>query len=401
VTQVVSLPDVAHVSAMLARRAAVNEAFFMENAAQVARLCAAMADRFVAGGRLVALGWSPAARSDVRHVAVEFVHPVIVGKRALPAIGLSQSAGGARSLESLIAPDDVVLAFGDAGGATGHAVVAAVESARRCGALTVAFDSLGAEVELKPSSDDAFVRQECVETLYHVLWELVHVFFEHGIVGRGSIAHPGQSAFLYPFLTDAPRDRAPVIDDVARSALTKARDVNTLRARTLDESASLELMAAAAAMRDRLEAGGAVLTVGNGGSATDAMDLAADLLEPPVSLGLVPRRALDLTDDAAILTALANDVGPDVVFARQVAVYASPRDVVVAFTTSGNSRNIIAALDAARRRGLLTIAFTGYDGGRIGAEQLADHIINAPSEYVPRIQEAHATAYHALRTLLG
>jgi len=401
VTPVISLPDVTRVSAILADRAIVNEAFFSANAETVAHLCASMADRFAAGGRLVAVGWSPAARSDVRHVAVEFVHPVIVGKRALPAIGLPHGANLARSVESIIAPDDMVLAFGESGGAEGAALTGAVDLARRGGALTVAFDSLGADVELKPRSEDTFVRQECVETLYHVLWELVHVFFEHGSEGRGSSAHPGQSAFLYPFLTDAPRDRAPVIVDVARSAIAKARDVNALRARTLDESAMLELMAAAAAMRDRLDAGGAVLTFGNGGSATDAMDLAADLVEPPASLGLLPRRALDLTDDSAILTALANDVGPDLVFARQVAVYSSPDDIAIAFSTSGDSRNVIAALEAARRRGLLTIAFTGYGGGRIGAERLADHVINAPSEYVPRIQEAHATGYHLLRTLVG
>jgi len=394
VIHVATLPDLAHVSVALSRRAAVNEAFFMDNASRVARLCAAMADRFVAGGRLVALGWSPAAHSDVRHVAVEFVHPVIVGKRALPAIGVSDNAG-----KSLITRDDIVLAFGDAESPARDAIAAAIELAQRRGALTVAFDAFGADVELRPGSDDPFIRQECVETLYHVLWELVHVFFEHE--GRGSSAHPGQSAFLYPFLTDAPRDRAPVIDDVARSALMKARDVSALRARTLDESASLELMAAAAAVRDRVESGSTVLTFGNGGSATDAMDLAADLLEPPVALGLSPRRALDLTVDSAILTALTNDVGSDLVFARQVAVYAGPDDVAIAFTTSGNSRNIIAALEAARRRGLLTIAFTGYEGGRIGAEKLADHVINAPSEYVPRIQEAHATSYHLLRTLIG
>jgi D-sedoheptulose 7-phosphate isomerase len=396
VTSTASPPDVGRISALLSNRAAVNEAFFCANAGQVAGVCASMADRFAAGGRLIALGVSPSARSDVRHVAVEFVHPVIVGKRALPAIGLPDE-----HVARLIDARDMVIAFGECRGSEGASLSAAIRSARERGALTIAFDRLGAELELQPSTDDTFVRQECVETLYHVLWELVHVFFEHGATRSSTAAHPGQSAFLYPFLTESMPDRAAIIDDVARSAIAKARDVTVLRARMIDDSVSIELMAAARAMRDRLDAGGAVLSFGNGGSATDAMDFAADLVAPPASLGLTPRRALDLTDDPAILTALANDVGPDLVFVRQVGVYASPNDVAVGFSTSGNSRNIVAGLDAARRRGLLTIAFTGYDGGRIAAEGVADHVINAPSEYVPRIQEAHATGYHLLRMLVG
>ena len=75
--------------------------------------------------------------------------------------------------------------------------------------------------------------------------------------------------------------------------------------------------------------------------------------------------------------------------------------MAVAFTTSGTSRNVVAALEAARRRGMLTIAFTGNDGGPIAADGLADYVVNAPSEYVPRIQEAHATGYHHLREAAG
>jgi D-sedoheptulose 7-phosphate isomerase len=78
-----------------------------------------------------------------------------------------------------------------------------------------------------------------------------------------------------------------------------------------------------------------------------------------------------------------------------------PRDVAVAFSTSGGSVNIVEALAEARRRGLATIAFVGYDGGRIAAERLADHVIVVDSEHIPRIQEAQASAYHALRELVG
>jgi D-sedoheptulose 7-phosphate isomerase len=87
-------------------------------------------------------------------------------------------------------------------------------------------------------------------------------------------------------------------------------------------------------------------------------------------------------------------------FARQVIAYGEPGDAVLALSTSGNSVNVIEALDEARRGGLSTIAFVGYDGGRIATEALADHVVVTRSEHIPRIQEAQATAWHALRALV-
>ena len=88
-------------------------------------------------------------------------------------------------------------------------------------------------------------------------------------------------------------------------------------------------------------------------------------------------------------------------FQRQVIAYGRPGDVALALSTSGGSANIVAALAEARRRGLATIAFVGYDGGRIAAERLADHVVVTRSQHIPRIQEAQATADHALRELVG
>jgi D-sedoheptulose 7-phosphate isomerase len=113
------------------------------------------------------------------------------------------------------------------------------------------------------------------------------------------------------------------------------------------------------------------------------------------------RRALDLTEDAAILTAIANDVGVESIFARQVIAHGREGDALIAISTSGNSSNVIAALVEARSRGLRTIAMVGYDGGRVAAEGLADHVIVTRSEHIPRIQEAQASAYHVLRELVG
>ncbi|MDQ3857546.1 MAG: SIS domain-containing protein, partial [Actinomycetota bacterium] len=152
------------------------------------------------------------------------------------------------------------------------------------------------------------------------------------------------------------------------------------------------------ATRRALDSGGKVLAFGNGGSATDAMDVVADLRAAPQ--GWEPRPALDLSEDSGILTALANDIGPDVLFARQIIAYGRGGDVALALSTSGNSANVIAALAESRRRGLTTVALVGYDGGRVSAERLADHVVVSRSQHIPRIQEAQATAYHVLRELV-
>ena len=389
------------VRAALARRTAANDSFFAAEAQRTARLCHRMAERFAREGRLVALGASPAARSDARHVAVEFVHPVIVGKRALPAIGLT-SDGGPLSLQArlLLEPEDVVIGFGAGDDTTGD-TGAALAIARELGCLTVAYAESDAEWVFSIPGDDPLVRQEVAETHYHVLWELVHVFFEHrGLLeGRSArqIHDPGDSRFLYPFLGEQETDLEAVLEDVEASVRSKSEEVGELRRQTLTEGAGA-LAAAAETMRRRFEAGGTLLAFGNGGSATDAMDVVADFRQPPG--GQPSRPAIDLTADPAILTAIANDVGTDAIFSRQIIAYGHEGDIALALSTSGNSRNVIEALAEARRRGLLTVALVGYDGGRVAAERLADHVVVTRSEHIPRIQEAQASAYHVLRELV-
>jgi D-sedoheptulose 7-phosphate isomerase len=339
------------------RRREANASWFAAEAGRLAQLCRAMAERFARGGRLLATG----DVSDSRHVAVEFVHPVIVGKRALPALAVT-----ARELELLAEPDDMVVGFG-----------ADVSAAAARGCLVI---------ELDPPVDDPFIHQELVETAYHVLWELVHVFLEHS---ERNVHDTGAASFLYPFLGERETDADAVLEDVRRSILMKAEEIGALREQTLTEGRAT-LMAAAEAVR----AGGRVLALGNGGSATDATDVVADLQ----ALG---RPAIDLTADPAILTAIANDVGVESIFARQVIAYGRAGDALLALSTSGGSANVISALAEARRRGLLTIALVGYDGGRIAAERLADHVVVTRSQHIPRIQEAQASAYHVLCELIG
>ena len=383
------------------RRTAGSE-FFAGEAQRIAGLCHRMAERFARQGRLIAVAVSPAARSDARHVAVEFVHPVIVGKRALPALALTGESGSVeRELALTAEPDDIILAFGEP--ADAGPLIPAVSEARQRGCLTVAFSRLGAEWELEPGSRDPFVRQELVETLYHVLWELVHVFFEHRGLLEGRTERrshdAGASSFLYPFLAEGEHDLGAILTDVRSSALMKADEVQALRAATLRDGEPA-LVSAARTLRARLDQGGRLLTLGNGGSATDAMDLTADFVGPPAGSGWPSRPALDLCADTAIITAIANDIGTEAIFARQVIAYGRREDVLVAFSTSGNSLSVLDALAEARKRGLATVALVGYDGGRVLAETLADHTIVSPSEHIPRIQEAQATVSHLLRELV-
>jgi D-sedoheptulose 7-phosphate isomerase len=387
------------VEARLRDRSEANARFFHAEADRLARLCHKMAERFARDGRLVAFGASPADRSDARHVAVEFVHPVIVGKRALPALGLAGEGGAIAPQVQLEAEaDDIAMAFGGE-----PDILAALAAARARGCLTVAFtkDS-GAEWEFDLSAiDDDLIRQEIAETLYHLLWELVHIFLDHRGLLEGRAARPvhdtGASSFLYPFLGQQEHDLGAILGDVRSSMLMKAEEVTALRRQTLTEGAET-LLAAAAVLRERLDAGGRLIALGNGGSATDAMDVVADFRT--AMFGGPARRALDLTEDTGIITAVANDIGTDAIFSRQVIAYGRKGDVLLAMSTSGNSLSIIEALREGRRRGLVTIAFVGYDGGNVAAGNEADHIVISRSQNIPRIQEAQASVYHVLRELV-
>lgn len=136
-----------------------------------------------------------------------------------------------------------------------------------------------------------------------------------------------------------------------------------------------------------------ILWCGNGGSAADSQHLAAEL----VGRFLLERRALPsiaLTTDTSILTAIGNDYGYEHVFRRQVEALAAPGDVVVGLSTSGNSRNVCLALEAARTIGATTVAFTGASGGAM--EPLADETLHIPSKHTPRVQEGHILCGHML-----
>jgi D-sedoheptulose 7-phosphate isomerase len=372
----------------LLRRNGIFEAFFRTEAPRLAEACHEMSRRFLAGGRLLAFGNGPAA-TDAQHVSVEFVHPVIVGKRALPALDLGPDFE--THLPAILRPEDMVMGF--VFPEKDEAVERTLLGAKERGALTFALAGEVGDYPFGLPDEDPFVAQEVFEVLYHMLWETVHVYFEHREQGHDV----GASSFLYPFLGTQEQRLEGVVEEVQGSMLQKMAEVNAMRA-TVAETEVDAISEIAAMISERLERGGKLIAFGNGGSATDANDLVADCVAPPP--GFEPIPAVSLAAEPANVTAIANDVGVEAIFLRQLIAHARPEDVAVGISTSGGSANILAALAEARKRGLLTVGIVGYDGGRIVGERLADHAVVVRSDYIPRIQEVQASVYHVLRGLV-
>jgi D-sedoheptulose 7-phosphate isomerase len=372
----------------LLQRNQLCEAFFAREASRLAAACREMSERFLRGGRLIAFGRGPYA-TDAQHVSVEFVHPVIVGKRALPALDLSILFRP--WMESILRPEDIVMGFGPPEGDT--EVWATLQEAHQLGAMTFALPGPEGSYSVGAHTQDPFIHQEIVEILYHTLWETVHVFFEHRELGHDL----GDTEFLYPFLGQEKQETGELLASVATSIQMKVHDDSELRARlALQESEPIS--AAAQAIYERVQRGGNLILFGNGGSATDANDWAIDCVLPP--LGYQPVPAVSLSLEPANITAVANDVGTDVIFLRQLIAQARPDDVAIGISTSGGSHNILMALEEARRQGLLTIALLGYDGGEIKRRGLADFPLVVHCDYIPRIQEVQASMYHIIRESL-
>jgi D-sedoheptulose 7-phosphate isomerase len=218
----------------------------------------------------------------------------------------------------------------------------------------------------------------------------------------GSPPRPGSAATspstaamesLYPFLYAGASDLDAVMEEVRASTVAKTAEIAALRREVCARDAA-RLRACAGDMAGRLAAGGRLLTFGNGGSSTDAQELATLFLHPGDGRRALP--SFCLSNDTAVVTALCNDIGVDVVFSRQIAAFGRPADIAVALSTSGNSENLLRGLGEAGRRGMLTIGIAGYEGGKMAELEGLDYLFVAPSASVHRIQEAQTTIYHAL-----
>jgi D-sedoheptulose 7-phosphate isomerase len=195
--------------------------------------------------------------------------------------------------------------------------------------------------------------------------------------------------FLYPFIDSQEDEPESLLADLAASAQAKAAESLALRRATLQANADL-LNHAATEMARRFTAGGRLFTFGNGGSCTDSSTLARLFARPPIGGPQESLPAWSLTADQAIVTALGNDVGFELVFARQLIARAKAGDIAIAMSTSGNSPNLLTALAEARQRGLYTIGFSGYDGGAFANNPNVDACFIVRSQSVHRIQESQA-----------
>ena len=209
----------------------------------------------------------------------------------------------------------------------------------------------------------------------------------------GGRPEPGTVESLYPFLYSGASDLEAVLADVRRSTVAKTAEITELR-RAIAAQDGARLVQCAADAADRFARGGRLLAFGNGGSSTDAQEMATLFLHPGDGMRALP--SFCLSNDTAVVTALCNDIGVEVVFARQVAAFGRPADIAVALSTSGNSENLLRGLTEAGRRGMLTIGIAGYQGGQMAELDGLDYLFVAPSSSVHRIQEAQTTIYHAL-----
>jgi D-sedoheptulose 7-phosphate isomerase len=207
----------------------------------------------------------------------------------------------------------------------------------------------------------------------------------------------GSVESLYPFLYEGAVDPVKVLAQAHQSTVAKTREIIDLRAEVCAKSSGL-LAACAVDMAERFAAGGQLLTYGNGGSATDAADLATLFLYPPGDAISLP--AIGLANDVGVLTALANDIGVEVIFARQLAALGKSADIALGLSTSGNSENLLRAFDQAKQLGMMTIGVSGYDGGKMAELAGLDYLFVAPSVSIHRIQEAQTTIYHILWELV-
>ncbi len=328
-----------------------------------------IAERLSAGGRLLAHGVGRCA-ADAQHIAVEFLHPVITGRRALPA--LVGAAGRT--------PGDVVVSVAYGGEpVAGDADVLLTDHA---GAHTT-----GTQVVVSlPGS----VAKEAAVVAYHVLWEVAHVFLDAGVPEDGAAPQvdPAMSS-LYPMLYASSGtgdgDQEELEEAALASVRAKLAESAVVRAQARYDNANA-IDRAVGALRDAPT----VFTCGNGGSATDAADLAH----------LFGERGRSLSGDIATVTALSNDVNFEVTFARPLATLGRPGDAVVGISTSGSSPNVLAALARAKSDGLAAVGLSGYGGGSMVDADL-DALLVVRSDSVHRIQEAQVGLYSEVAARCG
>jgi len=205
------------------------------------------------------------------------------------------------------------------------------------------------------------------------------------------------SRAFYPFLHEERTSDGKLMEDLGFSLLEKARESVEVKTKFFADNKDA-ILSASLRMAKAFHRGGKLLVCGNGGSATDAQHIAVEFMHP-ITVGRKALPAICLTNDMAMMTAVANDVGFDDVFTRQIIALGNEGDVLLAISTSGNSRNLMHAFATARRMRMTTIGFAGSNGGEmaeLAAGGLLDFCLTVPTASIHRIQETHVALYHIM-----
>lgn len=204
------------------------------------------------------------------------------------------------------------------------------------------------------------------------------------------------SRSFYPFLHQEREQPKELVEEMTFSLMEKVRESVEVKTRFF-EAHKEAIIAASLDLAKAFHRGHKLLVCGNGGSATDAQHVAVEFMHP-ITVGRKALPAICLSNDMAMVTAVANDVGFDDVFSRQIIALGSKGDVLLGISTSGNSENLMHAFATARSMKLLTIGFAGDDGGKMAAVagHLLDYCLTVPTSSIHRIQESHVTLYHII-----
>ena len=355
-----------------------------------------LARAFTAGRALMVR--APGCEDHAHHVAVEFVHPVVAGARSLPAVAAVEGSPTAGPGPFAASPGPFAAAPSpiSAGAVEGLPAVGpgpdpldTGTGGRWCYLLIGVPD--GGPFDLVIPTDDG---DAAAMTGYHLLWELVQVALEHpGLVGGSDASGGDSTGFLYPFLDASESDEAGLRDALEASAAAKRAVSERLAAEAVAANRP-GLESAAAMVGEAVAASRRVLAMGNGGSAADAARLVRLLRARGAA-------AASLAGDYAVVSALANDLGAEAVFARQLEALGGGGDVLIGCSTSGASTNLLAAFDRAAAMGMRTVGISGYGGGAFAGRAGVEVALAVASDSVHRIQEAEAALIAELCRLIG
>lgn len=203
---------------------------------------------------------------------------------------------------------------------------------------------------------------------------------------------------LYPFLYGRKQDDRSVQTGLIESLRQKADHSVEVKRRFFEQNGEA-VVAVARAIADVYRGEGRLFTMGNGGSSCDAAHIAVEF-QHPVTAGRPALPAKNLTADAAVMTAVGNDLGFEHVYLRQIVAHGRPGDGLIGISTSGNSANLMAAFEKAKEMGLTTIGLAGMEGGAMAASANLDHCLVVETDSIHRIQECHVAIYHILWDLV-